>query len=82
MGRMENYPFTLKDAAQRLGITCNAARRLVAAGKLQAKQFGPLRDIRFKEEDIDELMAKNDPAKVHRQIIQRIKATEPHYQGF
>lgn len=81
MERIGDYPLTLKDAAHKLGITCNAVRRLAAAGKLRAERFGPLKDLRFNDEHIDAFLAKGDPAKAHRQLVQRIKATEPHYQG-
>lgn len=81
MTRLEDYPLTLKEAAHRLGATTNAVRRLVAAGKLDAARFGPLRELRFTEDDIEKLMQSADPSKLHRQLVQRIKATEPHYQG-
>ncbi len=81
MIRMEDYPLTLKDAAHRLSATCNATRRFVAAGKLKAERFGPLRELRFRDEDIEEFLSKADPARLNRQLVQKIKATEPHYQG-
>ena len=81
MKKLEDYPLTLKEAAHRLGSTCNAIRRFVAAGKLNAAQFGPLRELRFKDEDLEEFLAVIDPARLDRQLVQRIKATEPHYQG-
>ncbi len=81
MTRLEDYPLTLKEAARRLGATTNAVRRLVAAGKLDAARFGPLRELRFANEDVEKLMQSADPARLHRQLVQRIKATEPHYQG-
>ncbi len=81
MANLQDYPLTLKDAAHRLGVTANAVRRLVAAHKLKAERFGPLRELRFTEEDVDAFLASADPAKTHRQLVQRIKQTEPHYQG-
>lgn len=81
MKKPEDYPLTLRDAAHRLSSTCNAVRRFVAADKLRAEKFGPLRELRFKEEDIEEFLSKQDPAKLNRQLVQRIKDTEPHYQG-
>ena len=81
MVRLEDYPLDLKNAAHYLGTSCNAVRRFVACGKLKGWQFGPLRELRFREEDLDEFLSRAHPAKLHRQIVQRIKATEPHYQG-
>jgi len=81
MANLQDYPLTLKDAAHRLGVTANAVRRFVAAEKLKAQRFGPLRELRFREEYLQEFLAAADPAKLHRQLVQRIKATEPHYQG-
>ena len=81
MVKLQDYPLTLKDVAHRLGSTTNAVRRFVAAGKLRAERFGPLRELRFTEDDIKEFLSGEDPARLHRQIVQRIKATEPHYQG-
>ena len=81
MANLQDYPLALKDAARRLGVTANAVRRFVAAQKLKSERFGPLRELRFKEEDVQEFLATADPAKTHRQLVQRIKATEPHYQG-
>ena len=81
MKKPEDYPITLKEAAHRLSSTCNAVRRFAAAGKLKAEKFGPLRELRFKDEDIEEFLSKQDPARLDRQLVQRIKATEPHYQG-
>lgn len=81
MARIDDYPINIKDAAHKLGATCNATRRFVAAGKLKAERFGPLRELRFRDEDLDEFLAKGDPARLHRQIVQKIKDTEPHYQG-
>ncbi|OFX13237.1 MAG: hypothetical protein A2Z18_08315 [Armatimonadetes bacterium RBG_16_58_9] len=81
MKRMQDYPLTLKETAHRLGCTCNAVRRFVAAGKLKSEKFGPLRELRFRDDDIEEFASKLDPAKFDRQLVQRIKATEPHYQG-
>ena len=81
MSRLQDYPLTLKEVAHRLGTTTNAVRRFVAAHKLRADRFGPLREWRFREDDVEEFLASSDPAKLHRQIVQRIKATEAHYQG-
>jgi excisionase family DNA binding protein len=81
MANLQDYPLTLKDAAHRLGVTANAVRRLVAAQKLECERFGPLRELRFTEEDVEAFLAAADPAKLHRQLVQRIKQTEPHYQG-
>jgi len=81
MAKLQDYPLTLKDAAHKLGISANAVRRLVAARKLPAERFGPLRELRFRDEDIQAFLAAADPARLHRQIVQRIKQTEPHYQG-
>lgn len=81
MARIEDYPLTLKDAANKLGISCNAIRRFVAANKLRAERFGPLRELRFREEEINDFMASVDPAKLHRQIVREIKAVEPYYQS-
>ena len=81
MVKLQDYPLTLKDAAHRLCSTTNAVRRFVAAGKLRAERFGPIRELRFREDDIEEFLSGEDPARLHRQIVQRIKATEPHYQG-
>ena len=81
MAKQEDYPLTLKEAGHKLGVSLNAVRRLVAAQKLKAERFGPLRELRFREEDIEEFVGSCDPARLHRQLIQRIKATEPHYQG-
>jgi excisionase family DNA binding protein len=81
MTNLQDYPLTLKDAAHRLGVTANAVRRLVAAQKLNAERFGPLRELRFREEDVEAFLDSADPAKLHRQLVQRIKQTEPHYQG-
>lgn len=81
MKRLEDYPLTLKEAARQLGCSCNAVRRFVAAGKLRAEKFGPLRDLCFRQGDVEEFASKADPAKLNRQLVQRIKAMEPHYQG-
>jgi len=81
MKRLEDYPLTLKEAAHQLGCSCNAARRFVAAGKIRAEKFGPLRDLRFRQEDVEEFASRIDAAKLNRQLVQRIKAMEPHYQG-
>jgi len=81
MANLQDYPLALRDAAHRLGVTANAVRRFVAAQKLKAERFGPLRELRFSEEDVEAFLATADPAKLHRQLVQRIKATEPHYQG-
>ena len=81
MANIQDYPLTLKDAARRLGVTANAVRRFSAAHNLSAERFGPLRELRFREEDIEAFLAGVDPAKLHRQLVQRIKQTEPHYQG-
>ena len=81
MAKLEEYPLNIKEAAHKLGVSRNAVRRFVAAGKLQAVKVGPLRDLRFRDEDLDEFLASADPDKLHRQLVQRIKATEPHYQG-
>lgn len=81
MAESQDYPLTLKDAAHRLAASCNAVRRFVAAGKLRAERFGPVRELRFREADVEEFAAGIDPAKLHRQLVQRIKATEPHHQG-
>ncbi len=81
MVRIEEYPLTLNDVAAKLGISCNAIRRFVAANKLRAERFGPLRELRFREEDVNSFMANVDPAKLHRQIVREIKAFEPYYQG-
>ena len=81
MKRKQDYPITLKEVAHRLGSTTNAVRRFVAAGKLKAEKFGPLRELRFKDDDVEEFLSKLDPSKLDRQLVQRIKATEQHYQG-
>ena len=81
MKRLEDYPLTLKEAAHQLGCSPNAVRRFVAAGKLRAEKFGPLRDLRFRQEDVEEFASKIDPAKLNRQLVQRTRAMEPHYQG-
>ena len=65
MKRLEDYPLTLKEAAHQLGCSSNAIRRFVAAGKLRAEEF----------------VSKIDSAKLNRQLVQRIRAMEPHYQG-
>ncbi len=79
MKRKQDYPLTLKEVAHRLGSTTNAVRRFVAAGKLTAEKFGPMRELRFTDDDIKEFLSKQDPAKLDRQLVPRIKATEPHY---
>jgi excisionase family DNA binding protein len=81
MARIEDYPLTLKDVANKLGMSCNAIRRLVAASKLRAERFGPLRELRFREEDIDNLVANVDPAELHRKIVLKIKDVESYYQN-
>ena len=81
MKRLEDYPLTLKEAAHQLGCSSNAIRRFVAAGKLRAEEFGPLGDMRFRQVDVEEFVSKIDSAKLNRQLVQRIRAMEPHYQG-
>ena len=81
MARIEDYPLTLKDAANKLGISCNAVRRLVAANKLRAERFGPLRELRFREEEINDLAANADPSELHRKIVLKIKDAELYYQN-
>lgn len=81
MVKHDDYPLTLKEAAHKLGVTSNAVRRLVAAEKLSAARFGPLRELRFKQEDVEQFLAGSDPAELHRQLVQRVKAAEPYYQG-
>jgi excisionase family DNA binding protein len=81
MARIEDYPLTLKDAANKLGISFNAVRRLVAANKLRAERFGPLRELRFREEEINDLVANADPAELHRKIVLKIKEVELYYQN-
>jgi len=81
MAKLQDYPVNLKDAAHQLGCTCNAVRRLAAAGKIDSERFGPMRELRFREDSIEEFKTKADPSRVHRRLVQRIKATGPHYQG-
>lgn len=75
----KDYPVSLKGAADKLGVTANAVRRLVAGGQLAAAKFGPLRELRFRAEDLDEFAQSADADVLHRRLLSSAKQIQSHY---